>query len=67
MSRERSTPDAVSPEDRELLAYLLEQEGPGGAQQQIRPRQGSGNPPSSFAQQRLWLVDGFGIEMRPVW
>jgi hypothetical protein len=57
MSRDRSTPDAVSPEDRELLAYLLEQEDPGGAQQRIRPRQGDGDPPPSFAQHRLWIVD----------
>ncbi len=53
-----SSPAAeLSPEDRELLAYLLEREGvsPAGADG-IRPRPDPTLFPLSFAQERMWFL-----------
>jgi amino acid adenylation domain-containing protein len=48
----------LSSEDRELLAYLLAEEGIESADEEpIRPRQSAEDPPQSFAQQRLWFLD----------
>ncbi|HVG21074.1 MAG TPA: condensation domain-containing protein, partial [Blastocatellia bacterium] len=48
----------LSSEDKELLAYLLAEEGiETDGEEPIRPRQSAENPPQSFAQQRLWFLD----------
>ncbi len=48
----------LSPERRILLQrMLLERAGAGGSAQEIRPREGGGPAPLSFAQQRLWFID----------
>jgi amino acid adenylation domain-containing protein len=61
-------PDDLTPEQRELLAYLLEDEDisfdpstvpvvAGQVQTGIRPRPEVIQAPLSFAQQRLWFID----------
>ncbi|HEU0079727.1 MAG TPA: hypothetical protein VFQ76_18860, partial [Longimicrobiaceae bacterium] len=48
----------LSPERRILLQrMLLERAGAGGSPEEIRPREGGGPAPLSFAQRRLWLID----------
>ncbi|MHC4140254.1 MAG: hypothetical protein ACYSR1_10480, partial [Planctomycetota bacterium] len=55
----------ISSEDREILAYLLEQEAQGGTPQRIPRRAEPGDAPPSFAQRRLWLVDRLSDQRAP--
>src|SRR3954447_14384249 len=49
---------ALSKEGEELLARLLVKQGFGVSQKNtIAPREKTGRPPLSFAQQRLWFLD----------
>ncbi|HEX2094411.1 MAG TPA: amino acid adenylation domain-containing protein, partial [Longimicrobiaceae bacterium] len=51
-------PPSLSPDRQRLFALLLrEEEVETGSSQPIRPREGKDDPPLSFAQQRLWLLD----------
>jgi hypothetical protein len=53
---QQATSDRAA-EDRRMLAYLLEQEGiPHPNEPTIGRRPTSGDPPLSFAQQRLWFL-----------
>ena len=58
-SRNLSGPDELSPEKRELLAYLLEEEGIASPPTQAIPRRENSDelPPLSFAQQWMWLLN----------
>ncbi len=50
--------DKLSPERRALLEKILrKQAGPASEPDAIRPREGGGPAPLSFAQERLWLID----------
>lgn len=51
-------PDDLTPEQRELLAYLLEDENVAAENPTaIMPHPGLGEAPLSFAQRSLWLID----------
>ncbi|HEV3052085.1 MAG TPA: condensation domain-containing protein, partial [Longimicrobium sp.] len=50
--------DKLSPERRALLQKILRQRtGPAHEPAAIRPREGGGPAPLSFAQERLWFID----------
>src|SRR5688572_28812632 len=58
MSEVLARVDKLSPERRALLQKLLrEQAGPEHEPGAIRPREGGGPAPLSFAQERLWFID----------
>nr|AHZ46177.1 NRPS [uncultured bacterium 14-4D] len=58
MSKEsKSESGELSSEEREILEHLLAREQRAALERsRITPRVGSGDPPTSFAQQRLWIL-----------
>jgi len=58
MSKVLERVDKLSPKRRALLQKLLRQQaGPAHEPGAIRPREGGGPAPLSFAQERLWFID----------